>query len=832
MIVGDMDSVSDRALTCGAEVVVHAYRDGRAPGPRARQRARASSRWSSRRPAPARTSPCCWPTTRAPSSSSPSARTPRLVEFLDKGRAGMASTFLTRLRVGDKLVDAKGVRRLYRQRISTLQVALLAVAGLLALGVALAATSAGQTFYGLVGRALRRAHSWVTGFFTEPRPEPSRSTSGRLELMIDSATTSSRWFGVPGARRGHRARRRPAEGAIAVGCRRASTSCGKTSATRASSSNTAQAGITNRDTFVTQVAPGLVADQLGGRSVVLVDAPGGRGRRGGAAHHDTDRGGAKVTGRIDVQDAWADPSNRAARDKAVAALAAVAGSGTATSSPPRRGPPAPAARRRPPGPPRARPGTSAATPAPVAAAGGDPAGDAGRAPCWPRRVSPPTWRASASGQRASQGLLDGLSKAGLIDVNGDVAGPRHAGRRPRPPASPRPSRTKPAPATSHRPRASTPYLAHAGAGLDASSTGAVVVGPASAAPSRRRARGGRAQSSSARPLSTVDTGGTQMGDVATVFALREQQLGGRGQLRFRRRCKAPLPTRAAGGSCRGAGAGSRRARMQGAVGRGVRHRCSSEPPAGSERSRRAPLRVARGVRPAGRRPPGGAERWARSNHRGEPLTLSRAPRWPPAPAVALRSVPRPAAPRVRAAGLLAVAGAAAFGVLRRPGGSRRQQGAARPPRGARPGRGHDRRRSRSPASAPPGSRPRPWPSARAPGCVDVLPAAGARGRAANLVNLLDLRPGRALKVALLAPPRCSARTAGGRRRGRSRRPAPAALLPDDLGERAMLGDTGANAAGALLGVARWPARPSPAGWPRWPAVVALTLASEKVSFTR
>ncbi len=68
-----------------------------------------------------------------------------LVEFLDKGRAGMASTFLTRLRVGGKLVDAKGVSRLYRSRISNLQVVLLVLAGLTALLVALQATPTGQT---------------------------------------------------------------------------------------------------------------------------------------------------------------------------------------------------------------------------------------------------------------------------------------------------------------------------------------------------------------------------------------------------------------------------------------------------------------------------------------------------------------------------------------------------------------------------------------------------------------------------------------------------------------------------------------------------------------
>ena len=60
---------------------------------------------------------------------------------------------------------------MYRQRISTLQVVLLAVAGLVALGAALAATPAGQTFYGLLGARFDDIVSWVTGFFVEPRPE-------------------------------------------------------------------------------------------------------------------------------------------------------------------------------------------------------------------------------------------------------------------------------------------------------------------------------------------------------------------------------------------------------------------------------------------------------------------------------------------------------------------------------------------------------------------------------------------------------------------------------------------------------------------------------------
>lgn len=74
-----------------------------------------------------------------------------LLEFLDKGREGMSSTFLTRLKVGGRLIDAKGVSRLYRARISGWQLSLLALAGLVALFAALASTPGGQTFLGLSG---------------------------------------------------------------------------------------------------------------------------------------------------------------------------------------------------------------------------------------------------------------------------------------------------------------------------------------------------------------------------------------------------------------------------------------------------------------------------------------------------------------------------------------------------------------------------------------------------------------------------------------------------------------------------------------------------------
>ncbi|WP_024288655.1 putative cytokinetic ring protein SteA [Cellulomonas sp. KRMCY2] len=148
LIVGDMDSVSDKALSCGAEIVVHAYRDGRAPGVERVEKLGVEH--------------IVFPATGTSEDVAMLLADDKgaelivavgthatLVEFLDKGRSGMASTFLTRLRVGTKLIDAKGVSRLYRQRISSWQLAWLVVAGLLALGVALASTAAGQTMFGL-----------------------------------------------------------------------------------------------------------------------------------------------------------------------------------------------------------------------------------------------------------------------------------------------------------------------------------------------------------------------------------------------------------------------------------------------------------------------------------------------------------------------------------------------------------------------------------------------------------------------------------------------------------------------------------------------------------
>jgi uncharacterized membrane-anchored protein len=162
VIVGDMDSVSDEVLRCGAEVVVHAYPDGRAPG---LERVDALD---------------------VPAVVFPAAGTSEdvamlladelgaqlivavgshatLVEFMDKGRAGMASTFLTRLRVGGKLVDAKGVSRLYRSRIGSGSLLLLVLSAIVTMTVALLLTPVTPTYGRLLADRWHDFTNWLGG---------------------------------------------------------------------------------------------------------------------------------------------------------------------------------------------------------------------------------------------------------------------------------------------------------------------------------------------------------------------------------------------------------------------------------------------------------------------------------------------------------------------------------------------------------------------------------------------------------------------------------------------------------------------------------------------
>jgi len=149
MIVGDMDSAADHVLTSGAELIVHAYTDGRAPG---RDRLEDLG--------------VPYKTIAAAGTSEDIAMLMaaeegaelivtvgahfNLVEFLDKNRKGMASTFLTRVRIGEILIDAKGVSRLYRPRASNRAIGAVLAAGLGSLVVVIFASPSLNNFMDLL----------------------------------------------------------------------------------------------------------------------------------------------------------------------------------------------------------------------------------------------------------------------------------------------------------------------------------------------------------------------------------------------------------------------------------------------------------------------------------------------------------------------------------------------------------------------------------------------------------------------------------------------------------------------------------------------------------
>ncbi len=136
VIVGDMDSVSDEAIGCGAELLVHGYRDGPAPGEERAKRLGAS-----------------FEIVHATGISEDLALLLayekgselivavgthfNLIEFLERNRAGMSSTFITRLKVGEILIDAKGVSRLASRQVGIWPLVLFALAGLGAIAVAI-----------------------------------------------------------------------------------------------------------------------------------------------------------------------------------------------------------------------------------------------------------------------------------------------------------------------------------------------------------------------------------------------------------------------------------------------------------------------------------------------------------------------------------------------------------------------------------------------------------------------------------------------------------------------------------------------------------------------
>ena len=233
-----------------------------------------------------------------------------------------------------------------------------------------------------------------------------------------------------------------------------------------------------------------------------------------------------------------------------------------------------------------------------------------------------------------------------------------------------------------------------------------------------------------------------------------------------------------------------------------------------------------------RRPPGGGNLWTRTNHRGEPVTLVEGPALTVA-SVAVSAIGPGLAPRVRAALAVAGAGSAAFGGYDDLAGSGSRRGF----------RGHLGALAQGEITTGAvklggiGATGLASAVLLGGGPADVAVNAGLVAGGANLLNLVDRRPGRALTGALAS----GTLLAGGARGGPSPAVAlpavaaplgaAAALLPEDLGERAMLGDAGANALGALLGVAAAASLPRPARLALLAAITGLTAASEVVSFT-
>jgi UDP-GlcNAc:undecaprenyl-phosphate GlcNAc-1-phosphate transferase len=265
---------------------------------------------------------------------------------------------------------------------------------------------------------------------------------------------------------------------------------------------------------------------------------------------------------------------------------------------------------------------------------------------------------------------------------------------------------------------------------------------------------------------------------------------------------------------------------------------------------RAPLRLlvaGAGARAAyamlTRTQPGGEKTWTRTNHRGEPLTMLAGPAATIGAIGAAVAVPG-LDTRTRLALSLAGAGAGAVGCYDDLAGSSDRRGF----------RGHLAALARGEVTTGAvkivgigvagfassflldcrdngmgaGAGPKAPPLGRA---ADVLINTGLVSGGANLLNLFDLRPGRAIKVTLLAS--AALGLCGARARAEASAPAgaAAALLPDDLAERAMLGDSGANAIGAMIGLAAASSLRRPARLAILAVVAGLTAASEKVSFT-
>lgn len=225
-----------------------------------------------------------------------------------------------------------------------------------------------------------------------------------------------------------------------------------------------------------------------------------------------------------------------------------------------------------------------------------------------------------------------------------------------------------------------------------------------------------------------------------------------------------------------------------------------------------------------------AQRWERTNHRGETVTLAQGPAVSLGSLAALVTAPG-LAPVTRLASTLAVGGAAALGLIDDLTGATDVKGLRGHLGALRSGEvttGTVKLVGLGATGLVAGALARRGRG----GLVDAVLSGAVVAGSANLANLFDLRPGRATKVflAVSAGPILTGGLTGAVVTGPAS--AAAALLPADLGERSMLGDTGANALGAAWGVGAASSMNRPALLATVAALVGLTVASERVSFSQ
>jgi hypothetical protein len=286
----------------------------------------------------------------------------------------------------------------------------------------------------------------------------------------------------------------------------------------------AEAGVKNRDTFTTQLVPTLVRDRLAGRRVVLISLPGADADAIDPLSQAVEDAGATITGQLTIEDAWWAADHAEARAALVAQwfplLTVPAGSTAGTATP-----------------------TASVSPSPAAS------GDAASAPPDSEVLAALLARALVTGAPTGAGepdptageLLSALEDAGLVTVRGGLDG-RAGLAVVLTPGVDLTRNGDPTPVAGDGTQAE--QWAALALAVDRAGRGAVALGPASAALGGGVLAAVRDQNADQPRVSSVDTGGTPMGFVTTVYALQEQASGTGGAYGFGKGATAPLPPKA------------------------------------------------------------------------------------------------------------------------------------------------------------------------------------------------------------------------------------------------------------------------------------------------